>query len=82
MSPCLPNPIAMAILSTKARPSVTYLVMEAIFFLPASPSFCISSSFGIAIVRSCIIMEEVMYGVMLNANRDIFSNEPPVNALR
>ena len=30
------------------------------FFLPSSPSFCISSSFGIAIVRSSIMMDDVM----------------------
>ena len=52
------------------------------FFLPSSPSFCISSSFGIAIVRSWMIMEDVIYGVILNAKMDIVSNEPPVKALK
>ena len=41
---------------------------------------CISSSFGIAMVRSCMIMDDVMYGVMFNAKMDIFSKDPPVNA--
>ena len=54
--------------------------MLAIFFLPSSPSRCISSSFGIAIVRSCIMMEDVIYGVILNANTDISLNDPPVIA--
>ncbi len=31
-------------------------------------------------MRSCIIMDEVMYGVMLNAKMEKFVNEPPVNA--
>ena len=67
---------------TAERPIVTYLVIDAIFFLPSSPSFCISSNLGIAIVRSCIMIEDVIYGVMLSAKRDILSNEPPVKALR
>ena len=79
-SPCLPNPTAIAIDSISARATVTYLVIAAIFFLPSSPSFCISSSFGIAIVRSCMIMEDVMYGVILRAKMDILLKEPPVNA--
>ena len=29
-----------------------------------------------------IIIEDVIYGVMLSAKRDILSNEPPVKALR
>lgn len=58
----------------------TELGQKAIFFLPSAPSFCISSSFGIAIVKSCIMMEDVMYGVMLSAKTDILVNEPPVNA--
>ena len=31
-----------------------------IFALNISPSFCISSNFGIAIVKSCIIMDALM----------------------
>ena len=42
-----------------------------IFLRPSSPSRCISSNFGIAIVRSCIIMDEVIYGVMFNAKIDM-----------
>ena len=56
----IPNPTAIAIDSISARPTVTYLVIAAIFFLPSSPSFCISSSFGIAIVRSCMMIDDVM----------------------
>ena len=81
-NPCEPNPIAMAPDSINASPTVTYLVIAAIFLRPSSPSFCISSNLGIAIVISCIIMDEVMYGVMLSAKMDILSNEPPVNAPR
>ena len=80
--PDLPKPTAIAILSINESPIVTYLVIDAIFFLPSSPSFCISSNFGIAIVRSCMMIEDVIYGVMLSAKRDILSNEPPVKALR
>ena len=29
-----------------------------------------------------MIMDDVMYGVMFNANNDMFSNEPPVKALK
>jgi len=31
-------------------------------------------------VRSWIMMEDVIYGVILSAKIDIFSKEPPVNA--
>jgi hypothetical protein len=62
------------------KATVTYLVMAAIFLRPSSPSLCISSSFGIAMVISCMIMEDVMYGVMFRANTDMFKKEPPVKA--
>ncbi len=78
--PCLPKPIAMALDSISARTTVTYLVMDAIFFLPSAPSRCISSSFGIAIVISCIMIEDVIYGVIFNARIDIRRNDPPVKA--
>jgi len=81
-TPWLPKPIDIANDSTSARPTVKYLVISAIFFLPVSPSFWSSSNFGIAIVRSCIMIEEVMYGVILNANTENCSKEPPVNALK
>ena len=69
-------------LSITAKKIVTYLVIAVIFFLPSSPSFCISSNAGIAIVRSWMIMEEVIYGVTFNAKIDICVKEPPVNELR
>jgi hypothetical protein len=46
--------------------------------LPCSPSRCISSNLGNAIVSNCIMIEDVMYGVMFNANTDILENDPPV----
>ena len=51
-----------------------------VVFALTSPSRCISSNFGIAIVRSCIMMDEVIYGVMFSANIDILYREPPVMA--
>ena len=45
---------------TKKNQSVTYLVISASFFLPSSPSFCISSNLGIAIVNNWMMMEAVM----------------------
>ena len=33
-----------------------------------------------AMVKSCIMMEDVIYGVMFRANNDMFRKEPPVNA--
>ncbi len=35
-----------------------------------------------AIVRSCIIIDAVIYGVMFNANIDIDEKEPPVSWLK
>ena len=72
------KPIPIARPSITAKAMVTYRVYSRIFFLPSSPSFCISSNLGIAIVISCIIMEDVMYGVIFNANTDICVNAPPV----
>ena len=62
--------------SITERATVTYLVIEAIFFLPSSPSRRISSSFGMAIVNNCIIIEDVMYGVMFRAKTEAFRKEP------
>jgi hypothetical protein len=76
------KPIVMATDSIMASPIVRYLEISAIFFLPSSPSFWSSSSLGMAMVRSCIIMEEVIYGEMFNAKMDISVKEPPVNASR
>ena len=58
--PCLPKAIAMAEDWIRASPTVTYLVIDAIFFLPSSPSRCISSSLGMAMVSSCMMMDEVI----------------------
>ena len=60
--------------------NVIFIINSAIFFLPSSPSFCISSKAGIAIVRSCIMIEDVMYGVIFKANTDMLRNDPPVIA--
>ena len=38
--------------------------------------------FAIAMVISCMIMEEVMYGVMLSAKTDMLVKDPPVMALK
>ena len=73
--------MAMAEDWNRASATVRYLVYSAIFFLPSSPSFCISSSLGIAMVISCIMMEDVIYGVMLSANSDMLEKDPPVIAL-
>ncbi len=80
MMPPRPKPMAMAMDSNRARPTVTYRVMVVIFLRPSSPSRCISSSAGMAMVSSCMMMEEVMYGVMFSAKMDICSKEPPVKA--
>ena len=77
-----PNPTTRPELSSIASPTVMYLVIAVIFFRPSSPSFCISSSAGMAIVRSCMIMEAVIYGVTDNAKIDICSNDPPVKELK
>ena len=54
-----------------------YLVYSEIFFLPSSPDFCISSSDGIATVKSCITIDDVMYGVTPRANNVNWLNAPP-----
>ena len=77
----LSKPIERPRLSITARRIVTYLVIAVIFLRPSSPSFCISSKAGNAIVRSCIIIDDVIYGVTLSAKIDICVNEPPVNEL-
>jgi hypothetical protein len=41
------------------------------------PSFAIASRLGIIIVKSCIMIEDVIYGLTLNANIDIFFKAPP-----
>jgi len=77
-NPWLRNPITIARPSIKASTIERYLVYSLIFFLPSSPSFCNSSKRGIAMVRSCTIMDAVMYGVMFNAKMDILVKDPPV----
>ena len=58
-----------------------YLVIVFNFLRPSSPSYESSSSAGIAIVRSCIIMEDVIYGVTPNAKIAAFERALPVTAL-
>jgi len=65
-----------------ASATVSTRVICVMTFRPSSPSLCSSSSFGMAIVSSCTMMEEVMYGEMLSANTDIFVKEPPVIVLK
>ena len=55
-----PKPIPIARDSIRARATVRYLVYSAIFLRPSAPSFCICSSAGMAMVRSCMMMDEVM----------------------
>ena len=57
-SPWRPSPTASAVDSISASPTVTYLVIAAIFFLPLFSFFLHFLSFGIAIVRSCMMMED------------------------
>ena len=78
--PWLPKPTAIATDSMSARPMVTYLVYSVSFFLPSS-SFESSSSDGNATVRSWMMMEDVIYGVMDSAKIDSCSKEPPVIVL-
>ena len=46
------KPMTMAALSTTASPSAVHRFTHSIFLRPYSPSFCISSNFGMTIVRS------------------------------
>ena len=80
--PLLPKPMDIARDSKTDNTTVTIRVNCVSFFLPSSPSLWISSSLGKEIVRSWIMMEDVIYGVILNAKIDIFSKDPPVIALK
>ena len=57
---------------------VTYLVRAEIFLLPSSPCLDNLSRGGIATARSCIIIDELMYGPIPIANNVPFISEPPV----
>jgi hypothetical protein len=48
---------------------------------PTSPSFCSFSSAGETTVRSCRMIEAVMYGMIPSANSAIRDRPPPVNWL-
>ena len=67
---------------TTARKIVKYLVTFWIFLYPSCPSFRHSSNVGITEVRSCIIMEELMYGVILMAKSENLLRAPPENRSR
>ena len=52
------------------------------FFLPASPSLDILSSDGIAMVRSWITMDAVIYGEIESANSVALENASPERILK
>ena len=54
-----------------------YLVIFWIFFLPSSPSLDNCSNLGIATVKSCIMIEALMYGTTPKANILNLLKEPP-----
>ena len=62
-----------------ARNIVRYLVYWLIFALPYSPSFFNVSSAGCIDVNNCMIIDEVIYGIIFNAKILILSNAPPEN---
>ena len=53
---------------TSDRPTVSQRVYLVISFWPCSPSLASASSLGMTTVRSCMMMEAVMYGMMPRAN--------------
>ena len=55
-----------------AKITVPYLVHLAITFLPSSPSLDNLSRAGIATARSCMMIDELTYGVMLIAKIEAF----------
>ena len=52
-----------------------------IFFTPLSPSFDQASSLGITTVSSCMMIDEVMYGMIPSANTASWVNAPPEKRL-
>ena len=56
-----------------------YLV---ICFWPCSPSLASSSSFGMTTVRSCMMIDAVMYGMMPSAKTATRRSAPPENRSR
>ena len=67
---------------TAARPTVRYRLYWVMTFWPCSPSFCSSSSLGMTTVRSCMMIDAVMYGMMPRANTATRLSAPPENRLR
>ena len=62
-----------------ARITVMYRVAWVIFLMPISPCFCHVSSFGITTVRSCMMIELVMYGMIPSENTANCVSAPPEN---
>ena len=58
-----------------------YRVYCVIFFCPISPSFCKASRRGMTTVSSCMMIEDVMYGMMPSANTAICVSALPLNRL-
>ena len=56
-------------------------VMFVSFFLPSSPCLERRSSAGMPTVRSCTIMDALMYGPIPSANSVPFASAPPVTPL-
>ena len=75
----IPNVIPIA--CTRASANAVYLVYLLIFFLPSSPDFWSSSRLSKPIVRSCKMIDAVIYGPIPNANSVKLLNAPPVNIL-
>ena len=63
----------------KPRRTVPYLVTLVIFFCPSTPSLPHCSSVGTTTLRSCRIMEALMYGVILIAKTENLLKAPPEN---
>ena len=50
-------------------------------FCPDSPSCFSAFSFGVEETKSCTIIDEVIYGIIVNAKIDILESEPPESML-
>ena len=80
--PWLFNKVIIANPWSIAKGTVAYLVYWLNFCLPASPdSWYNSFTWGNIIVRSCIMIEAVIYGPIPSITREKFSIPPPVKAL-
>src|SRR5271154_2030435 len=62
---------------TIAKGNVRIRVYWLIFFWPYSPSLCKASSFGMAFVSNCIMMDALMYGPRPAIIMEKLANAPP-----